>query len=558
MPRTVEQFNALDRLLADYGNVEGIEFSELTSTEGDYRLIQTSDNTFLLNKGEDIFTFKLNESGGVEGGTLEKNGKSIKPNSQIEYAVQGHLVNNNPESNARNINRFLGIKDINKPIPKLDDLSKKEQKKLDEEIENWQSESLLSKEQTKTEPNVSETKVETEKVDYEPKIKEAEAKYNAAKKEFDKASKKISDTQTKQQGIFGGEQKGIMPMGREEAKAILDPLREKAKKAKAEWDDLLNKKKVQDEKQQELFDQEKTTTASANKQKYAKAREIDTPTDAHGLALEYFANGGKIHPEELLNEVVGKAGDSRLTKNTDAKKLASERKGNDLVDPNAKTVKEVAHSIWDNLPEEIQDRISDQDVRNAIIDVMGTHQTRSSVADEFIKSYHPEETTKEYEKQLAEYFKYLEEQKYENLSIDEVNDIFDEIQNENAYSEEIDYNLNHILNEQETTNGEIPTTNNATEKAVLNENGSIKENETKGNKSAKNESEVNNVFTESDNPQRESKSKKALIDAKKEVFEKYKEEYGDDVKDKVKDINTNFDAYTKALKEIGEIIKIEC
>ena len=70
--------------------------------------------------------------------------------------------------------------------------------------------------------------------------------------------------------------------------------------------------------------------------------------------------------------------------------------------------------------------------------------------------------------------------------------------------------------------------------------------------------EVNNIFTESDNPTREGKSKKALIDAKKEVFEKYQETYGENVKDKVKDINTNFDDYIKSLKEIGEIIKIEC
>jgi hypothetical protein len=70
--------------------------------------------------------------------------------------------------------------------------------------------------------------------------------------------------------------------------------------------------------------------------------------------------------------------------------------------------------------------------------------------------------------------------------------------------------------------------------------------------------EVTNVFTESDNPSREGKSKKALIDARKEVFEKYKEKYGEDVKEKVKDINSNFEKYTKALKEVGEIIKIEC
>lgn len=124
IPRTPEQFEQLWRLLSDFGNVDGIQYTELTSIGGygDYQIIQTSDNTFLLkeDRSNDLYEFKLSESGSVSDGILFKNGKKIKSDSRIEDAIQEHLLENNPDSNTRNVNRFIG-RDINKPIPTLID-----------------------------------------------------------------------------------------------------------------------------------------------------------------------------------------------------------------------------------------------------------------------------------------------------------------------------------------------------------------------------------------------------------------------------------------------------
>jgi len=69
----------------------------------------------------------------------------------------------NPESNARNINKFIG-RDVNKPIPTLDKISKKEQKKIDDELEQSLKETTKSETPTTTQESnvpVSETKIET-------------------------------------------------------------------------------------------------------------------------------------------------------------------------------------------------------------------------------------------------------------------------------------------------------------------------------------------------------------------------------------------------------------
>ncbi len=123
------------------------------------------------------------------------------------------------------------------------------------------------------------------------------------------------------------------------------------------------------------------------KKVYASMKGIDEPTDARGLALSYIAGGGKIGEGEIKSEITGSKDERiRITK----KGKGQEVTGRDYLDKNGKTIKEVAHSIWDNLPEHLQDKISDQDVRDALIDVISSHNTRLDAAKEFIDSYHPD------------------------------------------------------------------------------------------------------------------------------------------------------------------------
>jgi hypothetical protein len=118
------------------------------------------------------------------------------------------------------------------------------------------------------EPKEGEIKAETPKIEtkqeikpkeeiIEDNIKEAQAKYDAAKAKFEKIKKKIEATQAQQGGIFGGEQKGMFGMNGEEAKKTLDPLRIAAKEAKAELEDLQKRFEVQKTSQEpELFVEE--------------------------------------------------------------------------------------------------------------------------------------------------------------------------------------------------------------------------------------------------------------------------------------------------------------
>ncbi len=121
---------------------------------------------------------------------------------------------------------------------------------------------------------------------------------------------------------------------------------------------------------------------------YKQLKQIDPPSDARGLALEYIANGGTISPESLYNEVFATR-DARLVPTK--QKVKEEANNRDYVKKGGPSIKEVANSIWDNLSEEIQTRVDDQDVRNELIEVIGVYNKRLEVAKVYITSYSTED-----------------------------------------------------------------------------------------------------------------------------------------------------------------------
>ena len=117
---------------------------------------------------------------------------------------------------------------------------------------------------------------------------------------------------------------------------------------------------------------------------YKQLKQIDSPSNARGLALEYIANGGTISPESLYNEVLATR-DVRLVPTKQRTK--EEANNRDYVKKGGPSIKEVAHFIWENLNEEIQTKVDDQDVRNELIEVVGVYNKRLEVAKEYIASY---------------------------------------------------------------------------------------------------------------------------------------------------------------------------
>ena len=109
----------------------------------------------------------------------------------------------------------------------------------------------------------------------------------------------------------------------------------------------------------------------------------DTPMDAYGIALQYIGSGGKIDEDSLYKEVITRR-DERLTPK---KQTKEESRNRDYVSKNVKSIGKVAEDIWESLDEDIQDKLSDQDIKNALLDVVGSFNTRLEAAKEFVSKY---------------------------------------------------------------------------------------------------------------------------------------------------------------------------
>ena len=109
----------------------------------------------------------------------------------------------------------------------------------------------------------------------------------------------------------------------------------------------------------------------------------DTPMDAYGIALQYIGSGGKIDEDSLYKEVITRR-DDRLTPK---KQTKEESRNRDYVSKNVRSIGEVAENMWESLDEDIQDKLSDQDIKNALIDVVGSFNTRLEAAKEFVSKY---------------------------------------------------------------------------------------------------------------------------------------------------------------------------
>lgn len=179
-----------------------------------------------------------------------------------------------------------------------------------------------------------------------------------------------------------------------------------------------------------------TTTESRNRT-YKRVNEIDDLTDAQGIALQYFAGGNKVDAGEMAGEFTGKrkSAMNRTGKTSDAD-------GNTLFEKNGRTVDGVAHSLWDNLPEHLRESVTTQDIRNSLIDVMGSHESRFEAAKEFIEKYHPEfveakhnremaeqwaEYEKQFEKEREAELEWLKEQSNEQKEIEETPEYIEQI-----------------------------------------------------------------------------------------------------------------------------------
>ena len=296
---------------------------------------------------------------------------------------------------------------------------------------------------------------------------------------------------------------------------------------------------------------------------YKQVHEIDEPTDARGAALKYIAGGGKINEADFNKEVSGSA--KKATLNTGAKeKITSEAKGKDFVDKNGLFVKEIAHSIWDNLPEHLQSKISDQDIRNELIDVANSHNTRLEAANTYIDSYGIEKTLTD------------KEQKYYDSRVpseEEALMAWLESESERTYENNVysptDEEINHLIDNYEAGN-EAQTS--ATTPAGKTEGGqknsstnSVERNKSQSEERLKTaQSNFNNAVKElnaAENKisQKQSTQSKIFSASQKEMFGVKRDEAKsilDPLRQKIKEAKNELDAAQNEFDNIGEQPKL--
>lgn len=130
--------------------------------------------------------------------------------------------------------------------------------------------------------------------------------------------------------------------------------------------------------------------------------EIGEPRDARQVAMIALMGKPNISYESYIKETGFGQGEVKTRRGKQTEVAASpftRKEGN--------TVEGVAESWWDNLPEELRDKMDSQGIRNEIIDLLSTYKDQNEIRDAYIEAYAPKEVTDE---EAMQYFSRYEEE----------------------------------------------------------------------------------------------------------------------------------------------------
>jgi hypothetical protein len=164
----------------------------------------------------------------------------------------------------------------------------------------------------------------------------------------------------------------------------------------------LKEKQEADKKQNRQIGVEK---AAITKEIFRKVKQMDAPADAEQIALRYLADGGTVS-SAAVDEAYGRV--KRAELNTGRKEFkSSEVKLKDFVSGD-ETLNDLAHRLW----EVNKQRVSERDIKNALMAEIGNNNTRLEAAEAYLDNYNEEYKQEKEEMRLAEQYKeeYLEEQ----------------------------------------------------------------------------------------------------------------------------------------------------
>jgi hypothetical protein len=130
--------------------------------------------------------------------------------------------------------------------------------------------------------------------------------------------------------------------------------------------------------------------------------EIGEPRDARQVAMIALMGKPNISYESFIKETGFGQGEVKTRRGKQTEVAASpftRKEGN--------TVEGVAESWWDNLPEELRDKMDSQGIRNEIIDLLSTYKDQNEIREAYIEAYAPKEVTDE---EAMQYFSRFEEE----------------------------------------------------------------------------------------------------------------------------------------------------
>ncbi|MGL4790100.1 MAG: hypothetical protein ACRCW1_01720 [Anaerotignaceae bacterium] len=117
---------------------------------------------------------------------------------------------------------------------------------------------------------------------------------------------------------------------------------------------------------------------------------IGEPRDARQVAMIALMGKPNISYESYVKETGFGQGEVKTRRGRQTEVAASpftRKEGN--------TVEGVAEFWWDNLPEELRDRMDSQDIRNEIIDLLSTYKDQNEIREAYIEAYSPKEISDE-------------------------------------------------------------------------------------------------------------------------------------------------------------------
>jgi len=164
------------------------------------------------------------------------------------------------------------------------------------------------------------------------------------------------------------------------------------------YQEALKEKQAAEKKQTRQTAGEK---AAVTRKTIEESNKIEV-SDARSAALKYLT-GGKLS-WDAINEVAGRV--KRATLNTGAREFKSEEaRSRDYVAKKGEgqSLDEAADSIWNDLSEEIQNKMDTQDVKNALMMAVSEYNSKAEMAQALIDGY-KEESLEDLESKYYERF----------------------------------------------------------------------------------------------------------------------------------------------------------